>query len=75
MLKVHVHTTKLFWPATCHHELATSVGHACFYVAIRFKIQFYACSLHNGLLIIHEHSVLTSAAVRVRTAGHIACKA
>ena len=21
-----IHTTKLFWPATCHHGLATSVG-------------------------------------------------
>ena len=29
MLKVHVHTTKLFWPATCHHGLATSVGRRC----------------------------------------------
>ena len=29
MLKVHVHTTKLFWPATCHHGLATSVGKRC----------------------------------------------
>ena len=24
--QVHVHTTKLFWPAICHHGLATSVG-------------------------------------------------
>ena len=29
MLKVHVHTTKLFWPATRHHGLDTSVGRRC----------------------------------------------